>query len=360
MLGNELKAMRLGAASKLLGAAVLCALGTPVHAQSSVTVYGLVETGIRQTSNQLAIINGAASSGSKTAFADGLINPSRLGFKGEEDLGGGMKAFFDLENGFRASNGTSNTGNIGYLENFQDATKNRIFDRQAAVGVAGEFGKLTLGRQYTTAFIQSWGFDPIYGGGLVTWQPSIAYTGVRQDNMVSYAKSFGAVSFGGHVVAGETAGNSSLGRGYGIGGGYAADGFNLNAAYQQSNSTVAGAAVPTMKVALIGGGYAMGAGKVSLGYFRNTLTGSAQKNNVLHAAFTYGAAPWSFIASVQRDKQTGADGTHTLFVGMADYALSKRTALFLEADYHKVEGAFATAGAPTNATGLTLGMRHAF
>ena len=356
MQGNQFKA----APRRAMGVAVLCALATTAQAQSNVTVYGLVETGIRHSTSQLAIINGVASDQGKTAFADGLINPSRIGFKGSEDLGGGTRAFFELENGFRASNGTSNTGNIGYLENFSDATRNRIFDRQAAVGIEGEMGKLTFGRQYTTAFIQSRGFDPIYGGGLVTWQPSIAYTGVRQDNMVSYAKSAGALSFGAHYVFGEAPGGGSLGRGFGVGGGYAQDGFNINAAYQESNSTVVGAAVPTMKVALVGGAYAFGPAKLALGYFRNTLSGSPQKNDVLHAALTYSAAPWSFTASVQQDKQTDADGKHTLFVGMVDYALSKRTALFVEADYHKVSGAFATPGKPDNATGLTLGMRHGF
>ena len=360
MQGNDIRGVHQAAVRKILGAAILCAFGTSAYAQSSVTVSGLLETGVRHTSNQLAIITGAASDKSKTYFGDGLINPSRLTFKGTEDLGGGMKAFFNLETGFRVSNGTNNTGNIGYLENFQDATKNRIFDRQAALGLEGGFGKVTLGRQYTTAFIQSWGFDPIYGGGLVTWQPSIAYTGVRQDNMISYGKSFGAVSLGAHYVVGEAAGDNSLGRGYGIGGGFSAGGFNLNAAYQESNSTVAGAAVPTAKVALVGGAYAFGDAKVSAGYFRNTLDGSAQKNDVIHAAFTYSAAPWSFIATAQQDKQKSAAGKHTLFVGMADYALSKRTALFVEADYHKVSAAFATAGAPENSTGLTFGMRHAF
>lgn len=359
MQGNNVRVVSQ-VACKILGAAILCAFGTSAYAQSSVTISGLLETGVRHTSNQLAIINGVASDKSRTSFGDGLINPSRLDFKGSEDLGGGLKAFFDLETGFRVSNGTNNTGNIGYLENFQDATKNRIFDRQALVGLEGGFGKVTLGRQYTTAFKQSWGFDPIYGGGLVTWQPSIAYTGVRQDNMITYENSFGAASVGAHYVVGEAAGDSSIGRGYGIGGGFSGGGFNVNAAYQEVNSTVAGAAVPTAKVALIGGAYAFGPAKVMLGYFRNTLTGSSQKNDVLHGALTYSTAPWNFIATVQQDKQSSADGKHTLFVGMADYALSKRTALFVEADYHKVSGAFATAGAPENATGLTFGMRHAF
>lgn len=98
------------------------------HAQSSVTLYGLIDAGITYTNNQ-----GGHSAWQETS---GSINGSRWGLRGTEDLGGGLKAIFTLENGFGINNGTLKQNG-------------REFGRQAFVGLAHDgFGSLTLGRQY--------------------------------------------------------------------------------------------------------------------------------------------------------------------------------------------------------------------
>ena len=89
-----------------LAAAVMCAWCASAQAQSSVTVSGLLETGIRYSTNQ------NAAGDSKWSLADGVLNPSRLAFSGNEELGGGLKAVFKLEAGLQMKDGSSINGSI--------------------------------------------------------------------------------------------------------------------------------------------------------------------------------------------------------------------------------------------------------
>jgi predicted porin len=99
-----------------------------VHAQSTVTMYGLIDEGLNFTNN--------AGAGQAYKLQSGDVVGSRWGIKGSEDLGGGLAAIFKLENGFNASNGALQQGG-------------RLFGRQAYVGLASQnYGTLTAGRQY--------------------------------------------------------------------------------------------------------------------------------------------------------------------------------------------------------------------
>jgi predicted porin len=109
------------------GVAVLCAASTSAYAQSSVSLYGIIDEGITYTSNQKGYSNWQLQSGGASI--------SRWGFRGVEDLGGGLKTIFVLEGGFDPS-----TGNIG--------NNGALFGRSAYVGIASQYGTVTLGRQY--------------------------------------------------------------------------------------------------------------------------------------------------------------------------------------------------------------------
>src|SRR5580698_7378330 len=112
----------------LMVAALSGVFATAAHAQSSVTLYGLIDAGLTYTNNQGGSHNFKMTSGA--------VNGSRWGLRGSEDLGGGLKAIFTLENGFSIANGT--LGQQG-----------REFGRQAFVGLSSnQFGTVTLGRQY--------------------------------------------------------------------------------------------------------------------------------------------------------------------------------------------------------------------
>jgi predicted porin len=116
----------------LAGAALVTLTGT-AHAQSSVTLYGLIDAGLTYTNSQ---ISGTGSGGhSNWQMTSGSVQYSRWGLRGAEDLGGGLKAIFTLESGFNVNNG-------------QLSSNNRLFNRQAFVGLTSrEYGTLTLGRQ---------------------------------------------------------------------------------------------------------------------------------------------------------------------------------------------------------------------
>ncbi len=121
--------------NKISFAVAACATAfatTHANAQSSVTLYGLIDAGLMYTNN----VASGKNAGALWQATSGTINGSRFGMRGSEDLGGGTKALFVLENGFNLQN-----GKLG-----QD---NRMFGRQAYVGLASEqFGTVTLGRQY--------------------------------------------------------------------------------------------------------------------------------------------------------------------------------------------------------------------
>lgn len=121
--------------------AVGLAAATAAHAQSSVTLYGIVDNAIAWQNNSSG--TGATTGGhSKVQMATGIWAGSRFGLKGSEDLGGGTKAIFQLEAGFNANNGSSQWTQGG-----------GIFTRQAWVGVTNaSYGTLTAGRQYTAYY----------------------------------------------------------------------------------------------------------------------------------------------------------------------------------------------------------------
>ncbi|MFP3557534.1 porin [Paraburkholderia sp. SIMBA_049] len=112
------------------------AIGAPVasQAQSSVTLYGIIDTGIEYVTNNGPTKASAVRVPSLTASI-----PSRWGFRGKEDLGGGLSAVFVLESGFAPSTGALNQGG-------------RLFGRQAYVGLSGRWGTFTLGRQYSQIY----------------------------------------------------------------------------------------------------------------------------------------------------------------------------------------------------------------
>lgn len=120
----------------LLALGVLGAFAGAAHAQSSVTLYGIIDAGVQYVSKTGGNLSSTATTAKNFQFANGNLQGSRWGLKGAEDLGGGLKAIFVLENGFSLGNGT--LGQNG-----------RMFGRQAYVGLSSATaGTLTIGRQY--------------------------------------------------------------------------------------------------------------------------------------------------------------------------------------------------------------------
>ena len=123
---------------KKLVLATLLAAATGLASAQSVTVYGIVDAGVRYDGSA------NASDASSTKFLSGVQSTSRLGFKGSEDLGGGLKAKFNLENGFSLATGAiSQNGSSGGV----------LFDRLALVGLSSPTaGEVQLGRNTNSTF----------------------------------------------------------------------------------------------------------------------------------------------------------------------------------------------------------------
>ncbi|AOJ94640.1 porin [Burkholderia multivorans] len=165
--------------TKALLAAGACALAaTGAHAQSSVTLYGIVDTGVEFVTHA----NAAGDHVVRMPAVTGEM-PSRWGIRGNEDLGGGYQAVFVLESGFNVRGGDLGQGG-------------RLFGRQAFVGLKGGFGTLAFGRQYTMTYLALQGADiigpDIYGlGSLDAYVPN-----GRADNAVTYIGTYRGVTLG--------------------------------------------------------------------------------------------------------------------------------------------------------------------
>ncbi|MFJ2991016.1 porin [Collimonas sp. NPDC087041] len=204
----------------LIALVVLGVITIAAQAQSSVTIYGIVDTGITFSNHN--IITGTASNGSKFGVSSGNIDTSRLGFKGSEYLGGCLKAVFQLQAGFQNDTGASD-GNG--------------FARQLVVGLAGNFGTVTLGRQSDILDDAGHAFTSIKDFGNFVGNPHaldpLEY--LRTQNSIRY-DNMNLSGFSGSLICGfgEQAGRTTAGQSFGVGGTYATGSLGLYAMYCQS------------------------------------------------------------------------------------------------------------------------------
>jgi predicted porin len=183
---------------KLLPLIAFPALASVAHAQSAVTLYGIINEGINYISNQ--------GGGSVVGLIKGQTNGSRWGLRGAEDLGGGIKAIFDLENGFDGSVGTLSQGG-------------RLFGRSAWMGLQTPYGRLTLGRQYD-AMHDDVG-ERLAATGIWAWVGSHQgdfdnlNANFRFDDSIRYiSPTFAGFKFDGEFAPGGTPGNFGTSRRY--------------------------------------------------------------------------------------------------------------------------------------------------
>jgi len=210
----------------LLALAVLGAFAGAAQAQSSVTIYGIVDTGVTYTSK---VQTTGANTGSKFAVNSGTIQGSRIGFKGVEDLGGGLNAVFQLETGF--------TNDNGGLQGSDSVTGSNLFRRKSVVGLNGGFGTVLLGRQTAWAdTISAYTAVNDFGGVTANSGSNLnRLQGVRTNNSVTYTTA-NLSGFTGNLIYGfgETAGKTSAGQSFGFGVKYDNGPLGLGANYYQS------------------------------------------------------------------------------------------------------------------------------
>jgi len=333
----------------LLALAVLGAFAGAAQAQSAVTIYGSFDGGVRYRTNQ-----NAAGDSLLTMGSTGTYNSNRIGFKGVEDLGGGLNAHFTLETGF-------NTG-TGALD-----VANTLFNRTAAVGLGGAWGSLDFGRQYTVAFKTIASYDPFSYKypGIALAVPATA--GTRYDNDIQYIGTFGAFTARAEYALGEVTGNNSAGSKRAVGASYADGPLALGAAYTQVNS----AADLKTKHWTVGGGYKFGPARLTAGYTDQkadvTVGGLQTETKWTWVGLNYAITPAVEVTGAwYQQKQEGnlatgaaADAKINKPMLSVTYAFSKRTNAYALFDRQSLSGLARTVG-QSHQNEVAVGINHLF
>jgi predicted porin len=369
-------------------------MAAPSYAQTSVTVYGLIDAAVVYNNK---VATGATTTGSSLGIASGTLQGSRVGFKGTEDLGGGLKAFFVAEAGFNVDTGASGQGGV-------------LFGRTSTVGLAGSLGQVAVGRQPDFAYTNQAMFTSSSPVGFSTLVNSVhamnldRTEGSRLNNSIRYDTPATLGGFKGSAIygMGEQAGNNSAGQSAGIAGQYAVGPFTVGLSYFQAKAAAAGGAVATvpssdtgtvcanvaghagdtcLKTTTLVTGYQAGPmllyaswsgvkQPLAGGSGGKVLGGSAnEKINLFDVGMTYKVSgALKLLASVVQDRAsfTNASSGRVIQYNLgADYVLSKRTDLYSLFGMQQTSdmiapGIFGAPGADNSQSVFLVGMRHTF
>ena len=292
----------------VIALAVLGAFSGMACAQSSVTVYGVADLGL--------VLESGGASGSVRKLSSGVEAGSRLGFKGTEDLGGGLAAYFVLESGIAMDTGAHNQGGLP-------------FGRQALVGLKGGFGSFSAGRQYTPLFLALDNVDP-FGTGLAGASTNLfgfyPTTGnARMGNALIYKTPAmggfsGAVAYG----FGEVAGSSSANRQLGASLSYEQGPVLVTLAHHSTKNAMA---TDSERTTLLGGAYDFG--PVKLHAVWDTNRGPGTRNNDVLVGVSAPVGTGTLMASYIRknDKTALNQDARQVAIGYT-HPLSKRTHIY--------------------------------
>ncbi len=389
-----------------LSLALLAVTGV-AHAQSSVTLYGVIDESIQWTHNTT---DANGNNKNLVGLAGGNLSGNRWGVKGTEDLGGGLKAIFQLESGFNINNGKFSAFNAN----------TEIFGRQAYVGLThDQYGTVTLGRQYDPLvdMVQPLTGDNYFGSQFATpGDVDNNDNSSRTNNAVKYVSPvLDGFQFEGMYALGGVAGATGSGQSWGAAATYGIGSFNAAAGYFRMDNSSS----PADRLAATNGGWAAGATSDNVFYDGSVITSSlasAKSVGIASVATQYVAGPFTFairysnvqfkpdgfsaFASTERFNVGGgflgyqvnpalllglgyiythaagetSSTYHQVSLG-ADYNLSKRTDLYAVAAYQHASGTQpgepgVNAGASIGSYGInsasnsqelvSLGIRHKF
>ncbi|RZJ85551.1 MAG: porin [Massilia sp.] len=334
----------------LIALAVLGLTGGAAVAQSSVTLFGVLDANVRYTKSSGLTLKKLDSSG---------LNTSRFGVRGVEDLGGGLKAGFWLESEVGVDTGVAGGGSA-------------FWGRRATISLTGDFGEVRLGRNKTASRLHLEDFDPTANTGMGAVLAVYSNLGSgnstalgRADNLASYSLpgNLGGFYGGVDVAAGE---GTITNKHQSVRGGYKAGALNVSAAYANAYG-----AADKYKLMSAGVSYDFGVARPSFLYSEGKY--GARKQTIYTVAVTVPMGQGQFMASYTDAKANAAAeglsgvGDAKLFSAGYVYNLSKRTALYTTAGQIKNSGLgrFAIAGSPTVAngaksSGVDVGVRHSF
>ncbi len=336
----------------LLALAVLGAFAGVASAQTNVTVYGVADVGIQSFDNGDDRTSGLESGGQSA---------SRVGIKGTEDLGNGLKALFVLESGFNLDDGS--------------AAKGSGFNRYSYVGLGGGFGQVTLGKQNTPLKDAYSKIDPFGAAGNIGNIEDVFFGGIdsnRRSNTIKFATpNYSGFNGGVSYTFGETTGNnpslSSEGRQVGLNLGYGNGPIDVQFGFADlKESANAATIVPAdSRIYFLGGAYDFGAAKLHAAYgdSKAEFAGADLKNRsgMLGVSVPFGAS--ALMASyTMNQNRTVDDGDTQHLALMYTYDMSKRTNLYAGYGYTRNDADVALRDAfdGEDASIFNVGVRHKF
>jgi predicted porin len=361
---------------KSLVALAALAVAGIASAQSSVTLFGVVDATINYASNKTTTV-GVSSTSKGWSLGNSGYNSSRIGFRGTEDLGGGMAASFWLEGGVSNDNGSQG----GTVVSSGTSTMSGMFNRRSTVSLSGNFGEVRLGRDYTPTFWNDTVFDPFGTNGVGTNLISSARLSgdvnyVRASNSIGYFLPSNIGGVYGQVMyampestSTNTTSASKAGRYMGGRIGYAQGPLNIAAAYAQSTISDVANVVTKQTPFNLGASYNLGVANLMAEYASNKQSVSGSSTSKKSSGFLFGAtAPLGageVRAAFSTVKMDGASSTkddkgNKFALGYV-HNLSKRTALYSTVAFTNMKS-YSSANVETKnrSTGFDFGVRHAF
>jgi len=345
-------------------AALLAGAGcVSAQAQSSVTLYGLIDTNLEFLNHS------SAKGGDVVQEGSGGLSNTRFGMRGVEDLGGGNSAFFILEAGFNGNDGTA-------------ATAGTLFNRTSEVGLSNKtYGSLSAGLQYTAMYDILERYDPMDYAPHYTWFPTTGSSDdfsykARLNNSLKYVGHFGGITAIADYSFGGAVGSLESDEAYGAGLSYDIGSFSAALAYDYRNGTIttggawsktsnwSASALQVLGPVTVLGGYEH--------YLDEPVTGAEIRAGMAFAGMRYQVTPAVKLTTAYyyQINETAKVSNSWLGIFSSDYALSKRTDVYATLAYAEStrngNGSYTPVGVTDatafadNQTGITIGIRHRF
>jgi predicted porin len=344
----------------LLTTLALAPLSGAVYAQSNVTLYGSIDSGLRDIGNT------TPAGGQKISLGSGTYQSNRFGFKGVEDLGGGYTARFNLEGGFN-----SGTGAL-------DNTVDKLFNRTDKIGLGGPFGTIDFGHMYTVAHDTLAAYEPFRLQYLSLTLASAAAAGVagngRDDNVIRYNGSFDKLKLRAAYGVGGIAGSVNDGSVRAVGFNYSVGGLTFGSAYTHKSVSTVAATPPFFNENhyTFGAAYQIGPFAAMAGYARDSTASASIHGNTVDR-YTWGGLRYEINPFIEliaayydlRDTTAGIDGKKDVAITGVTYALSKATSFYADLDNTHYSGGYLSnvklnPSTHSNQFGMSVGITHEF
>jgi predicted porin len=312
----------------MAGALLLVTVLPAAHAQSSVTIYGAIDTSLELTS---------PGKGYVARMDSGAYRGSRIGVRGAEDIGGGTRILFDLENGFSSADGSF-------------AVANTLFNRQAWIGVGSTYGTLRVGRQYSPIYIPFKGQLDAFGAGTIA-------SGLNNLSKITPYQSK-AITYLAPEVSGLTATvqtslrDPSDGDGSGLAGSvetvtWRHEAWHVSYSHQQMHGSGG------LRANLGGISYTFGAVTGFLAYFNGDGTGYHNDGVSASARYAFNARSRAALGYTYLRDQSGSNNNADQFSAAFEHDLSRNVLAYVSAGWLRNHGKAVYTLRGVNVTGVT-------